>query len=195
MSVPGQSPFSGVTDEMRDRAVTHLNHLVSSGALSDADWNRRVDLALGARDRVELGRALSGVARMAPAVLTPRAPGQATPVENVGGGLVNLSGLVSSFVGPAIVKTVTKPGSKIWWEAGRAMSLQLTFVAVALVASVLSWIFGIGQLMFLAWAAWAGATIWASVRAFNGKPSTGAFEPFLIARPQKPDAPTLGINR
>ncbi|NHB83731.1 hypothetical protein G7085_00800 [Tessaracoccus sp. HDW20] len=69
------------------------------------------------------------------------------------------------------------------------MSLQLTFLAIGVALTVVGWITGIGQLAFLAWAAWFGATIWASVRAFNGKPSTGVAEPFLLARPHLPVQP------
>ncbi len=192
MSVPGQSPLSGVTDQMRDRAVAHLQAMYANNSINERELDRRLDLALGARDRLELNRSLAGLARLAPVVLTPRAPGQASPVENVGSGLVHLSALVSSFIGPAIVKAATKPGSHLWWEAGRAMSLQLTFLVVGIVASVLSWITGLDFLMFLAWAAWAGSTIWASVRAFNGQKSTGRLEPALIARPQ---IPRPGITR
>lgn len=195
MSVPGQSPFIGITEEMRDRAIAHLNDLYARNVINEAELDSRLDKALGARDRVELGRSLQGLARMAPAMLTPRAPGQAAPAENVGAGLVNLSGLATSFVGPAIVKAAAKPGSRMWWEAGRALSLQVTFLALGLVLAVLGWVLGISGLTFLAWAAWAGATIWSSVRAFNGKPSTGGFEPYLLARPKLPDAGAPGITR
>lgn len=195
MSVPGQSPFGGVTDEMRDRAVAHLTDLYARNLIGESELDSRLDKVLGARDRVELGRSLQGLARMAPAMLTPRAPGQATPAENVGAGLVNLSGLVTSFVGPAIVRTASKPGSRMWWEAGRALSLQVTFLALGLVLAVLSFVLGLNGLMFIAWAAWAGSTIWSSVRAFNGKPSTGAVEPFLLARPKLPDAGAHRITR
>ncbi|AQP46955.1 hypothetical protein BW730_04885 [Tessaracoccus aquimaris] len=195
MSVPGQSPFNGVSDELRDRAVAHLSAMYGNGTINETELDRRLGLALGARDRIELGRSLAGLARMAPAVLTPKTPGGATPVENVGAGLVQLSGLATSFVGPAIVKAATKPGSRLWWEAGRAMSLQLTFLAIGLALTVLGWMFHVEALVFLAWAAWWGSTIWASVRAFNGKRSTGNVEPFLLARPKLPGSTTPGITR
>lgn len=193
MSVPGQSPF-GITEEMRDRAVSHLGDLYARNVIGEAEFNRRLDTVFAARDRVELGRSLQGLARMAPAMLRPTAPGQASPAENVGGGLVALSGLVTSFVGPAIVKAATKPGSRMWWEAGRSLSLQVTFLALGLTLALLSWITGIGGLAFLGWLAWAGGTTWASVRAFNGRSSTGALEPFLLARPTLPSSGP-GITR
>lgn len=181
----------GVTEQMRDRAVAHLQAMYANNSINEKELDRRLDLALGARDRIELNRSMAGLARLAPVLLTPKAPGEATPAENVGAGLVHLSGLMTSFVGPAIVKTTTRPGSRLWWEAGRAMSLQLTFLVIGLVASVAGWLLGLDFLVFAAWAAWAGGTIWASVRAFNGQKSTGSLEPLLLARPATPPAPQL----
>lgn len=171
---------------MRDRAVAHLQAMYANNSINEKELDRRLDLALGARDRVELNRSLAGLARLAPALLTPQAPGQATPAENVGAGLVHLSGLMASFIAPAILKATTRPGSRLWWEAGRAMSLQLTFLVMGLVAAMASWLLGLDFLGFAAWAVWAGGTIWASVRAFNGQKSTGAIEPMLLARPTAP---------
>lgn len=193
MSVPGQHQF-GITDDMRERAISHLSELYARNAIDESEFNRRLDTVFAARDRIELGRSLQGLARMAPAMLRPVAPGQASPAENVGGGLVALSGLATSFVGPAIVKAATKPGSRMWWEAGRALSLQVSFLALGVALAVLSWITGIGGLAVLGWLAWAGGTIWASVRAFNGRSSTGSLEPFLLARPKLPSSGP-GITR
>ena len=188
MTVPGQPSFSGITDEMRDRAISHLTDLYAKNLISEAELDRRLDRVLNAQDRAALGRSLQGLARIAPALLTPRAPGEATPAENVGSGLVTLSGLVTSFVGPAIVKASSRPGSRMWWQAARALSLQVTLLTIGIVLAVVSMISGVGSLMFLGWAIWVAATVWSTVRAFNGKSSTGMVEPFLIAKPQLPSA-------
>lgn len=193
MSLPNNQPF-GISDEQRDRAVAHLSSLYANGTINEAELDRRLDQALGARDRVELNRSLQGLARIAPAVLTPRAPGQAAPAENVAAGMVHLSGLLTSFVVPAIVKAVATPGSRTWWEAARAMSLQLTAAVVGVIAMMVTVIFG-GNLMFFAWAAWLASTIWASVRAFNGKSGTGVAEPLLLGRPKPPRAGIGGPTR
>ena len=184
-----------ITDQQRDRAVELLQNAYASGQLSEPELDRRLDQALGAIDKVSLNRALLGVARVAPAVLTPRAKGEPSPAESVGAGLVHLSGLATSFVGPAIVKTISPPGSRTWLEAARAMSLQITAAAFGVAALMLSILLDAGWLFALAWAAWLGATIWASVRAFHGKSGTGLAEPFLLAKPQQPVTGQLGPRR
>ena len=180
--------FPGVTDQQRDRAVSHLSACYADRSIDEAELDRRLDLALGARDRVELNRSLQGLARIAPAVLTPPRPGTPAPAENLGAGLTHLSGLFTWFIGPAVVKAASRPGSRIWWEASRALSLQLTAGALAAAALVLGVVFGVEELLFLGWLAWFAGTIWASVRAFNGKSGTGKVEPFLLARPERPRA-------
>ena len=64
------------------------------------------------------------------------------------------SGLFTSFVGPAIVKASTRPGSALWWEASRALSLQLTALVAGVAALILSEILGLGGIMFIGWLAW-----------------------------------------
>ena len=182
-----------VTDEQRDRAVSHLQAAYATGALDEAEFDRRLDTAFAARDRAELNRCLQGLARVAPAVqvLPPalRRPGQPTSSENLGAGLAHLSGLFTWAIGPAIAKSVATPGSKVWWEASRALSFQLTAAIVGLVGLGFAMVFDVGGLLFLAWAAWFFGTIIASVRAFNGKPGLGSFERFMVHREQ----PRLGI--
>lgn len=178
--------FPGVTDQQRDRAVDHLQACYADRSIDEAELDRRLDLALNARDRVELNRSLVGLARIAPAVLTRPRPGQPAPAENLGAGLTQLSGLFTWFLGPVVVKAVATPGSRVWWEASRALSLQLTAAAVAAAAFLLGIVFGAEGFMFLAWLAWFGGTIWASVRAFNGQSGTGRLEPFLLARSNRP---------
>lgn len=183
--------FPGVSDQQRERAVGHLQACYANGSIAEDELDRRLDLALGARDRVELNRSLQGLARIAPAVLTSPRPGQPAPSENVGAGLTQLSGLFTWFLGPAIVKAASRPGSRVWWEASRALSLQLTAGAAAAAGLVLAIVLGAEGLLFLGWLAWFVGTIWASLRAFNGKSGTGKVQPFLLARPQPP-RPMLG---
>lgn len=178
--------FSGVTDQQRDRAVSHLQASYAESVIDEAELDRRLDLALGARDRVELNRSLQGLARIAPAVLAPARPGQPAPAENLGAGLTHLSGLFTWFIGPAVVKAASVPGSRTWWEASRALSLQLTAGLVGVVSFVAAVVFGLDGLLLAAWAAWFVGTVWASVRAFNGKSGTGHAEAFMVSRPQRP---------
>ena len=194
MSLPYQPP-NVISDDQRERAVNHLQAQYANGTIGEAELDRRLDLALNAHDRVQLNRSLLGLARIAPAMLRPTAPGQPNPAENVGGGLVQLSGLFTSFVGPAIVKASTRPGSALWGEASRALSLQLTALTAAVAALILSQLLGFGGLMFIGWLAWLTATIWAGVRAFNGQPGTAPFEGLLLFRPKSSDARQLANTR
>ncbi len=192
-----QQPFhpGAITEQQRERAISHLQSLYANGTLGEGQFNQRLDLAFAARDRAELSRALQGLARIAPVALTRPAPGQPTPAENVAGGLTHLSGLVTSFIGPAIVRALATPGSKLWWESSRAFSLQLTAFALGVAALVLTTILGFGGgIMTLGWLAWVGATVFASVRAFNGRPGTDGFGHLLLARPKAPQA-SLGYTR
>ena len=92
----------------------------------------------------------------------------------------------ASFVGPAVIKAVATPGSRVWWEAARALSLQVTLIVAGFAAMVASVVLGLSELMGLVWLVWFAATLTASVRAFNGQSGTGRFERVLLARPQAP---------
>ncbi|MHA6511959.1 DUF1707 domain-containing protein [Tessaracoccus sp. Z1128] len=186
MSAFPQHPTTHVTEAARDRAVAHLQACYAQGQLDERELDRRLDQALGARDRAELNRSLAGLARIAPAPLRPAAPGQPSPVDNVGAGLVQLSGLFTSFVGPAVVKAVATPGSRVWWEAARALSLQVTMMVAGFAALVIGLVLGFEGLMGLVWLAWFAATLAATVRAFNGQSGTGRFERVLLAKPTAP---------
>lgn len=192
---PQQFVNGPLTEQQRERSIAHLQSLYANGTLSEAELDRRLGLAFAARDRMELNVALQGLARISPVALTRPAPGQPTGAENVAAGLVHLSGLFTSFLAPVIIRAVATPGSRVWWEASRAFSLQLTAFVVGAAAMILTAVLGLGGgLMGLGWLAWVGATIWAAVRAFNGQSGTGAAQPFLLARPQAP-RPTLGYTR
>lgn len=186
MSAYPQYPNNHLSEAARDRAVAHLQACYATGQLNEADLDRRLDQALRARDRAELNRALVGLARIAPAPLRAPAPGLPSPADNVGAGMAHLSGLFTSFVGPAVIKAVATPGSRVWWEAARALSLQVTLIVAGFAAMVASVVLGLSELMGLVWLVWFAATLTASVRAFNGQSGTGRFERVLLARPQAP---------
>lgn len=186
MSAYPQHPSTHISEAARDRAVAHLQACYAQGQLNEAELDRRLDQALGARDRAELNRSLVGLARVAPAALRPAAPGLPSPADNVGAGLTQLSGLFTSFVGPAVVKAVATPGTRLWWEAARALSLQVTMIVAGLVAMVVGLVLGLSELVGLVWFVWFAGTLAASVRAFNGQPGTGRFERVLLARPKPP---------
>ena len=185
MSTTGHTFSNPVTDEQRDRAIAHLQAAYANGTLNESEFERRLDAAFGARDRVELNRTLLGLARIAPQAFLPARPGQPAPADNAAAGLTHLAGLFTGPIVPAVVRAVATPGSRTSVEAGRALSFQVTALVIGLVSFVVGGlILESGGLMFLAWALWFFGTITAGVRAFNGKSSLGVFERFTLIKQQ-----------
>ncbi len=187
MSAYPQYPNNHLSEAARDRAVAHLQACYATGQLNEADLDRRLDQALRARDRAELNRALVGLARIAPAPLRAPAPGLPSPADNVGAGMAHLSGLFTSFVGPAVIKAVATPGSRVWWEAARALSLQVTMIVAGFAAMVVGLVLGLSRASW-GWCGWCGSPL-RSPRASEpstGSQGTGRFERVLLARPQAP---------
>lgn len=183
-------PPNQVTDLQRDRAVDYLQQAYAKGVLDEAQFEDRLAQALTARTRMELNSSLRGIARVAvPGTSLAPAPTAlpAVPqrVQNVGAGLVHLLGIPTSFVGPAIVKAASPQGSRVWWEAGRAMSWQLTSVLLMIATVTISLLLGYELPIFLGWLAWLGASAVFAVRAFNGDDSTGTIGRVLPFRPRE----------
>ena len=184
-----------VSDEQRDRAVDYLQQAYASGAIEADTFEERLGEALSATTRAELNRSLRDVARVAAPLLAKRPPvathpsvGQAVSrAENVGAGLVHLSGLPTVFIGPAIAKALATPGSRLWWEAGRAMSFQLTSMIVGVVMIAIAGFTGIGgSFVGLAYLLYVVLALIFSARAFSGEISTGRLAEALPFKPQDP---------
>ncbi|MCC2592780.1 DUF1707 and DUF4870 domain-containing protein [Tessaracoccus sp. OS52] len=181
-----------VTDAQRDRAVDYLQRAYANGALEAEEFDERLSQALTASTRSELNSSLRGIARIAetPSMAMAPAPVAMPPVpvgvQNVGSGLVHLAGLPTGFIGPAIVKAAATPGSRLWWEASRAMSWQISsllgFIAVVIGSIVLD----MAAPIFLAGLAWFVGTVVFSVRAFNGEDSTGRLGHLMLFGPKAP---------
>lgn len=181
------NPLTCQIDEMqRDRSVSHLQSLYAQGVMDEEELDRRLNLALEAGSPAELNRSLQGLVRMTPAVLARPRPGIPAPAENIAAGFVHLSAFLGSFLWPAIVKSVSKPGSRLWWEAGRALSLQLALGGIGIVAFILSGVLGALEIFGAACLLWLVATVLASVRAFNGQASTGWLGEFFPMKPRDP---------
>lgn len=178
-----------ITDQQRERAVDYLQQAYAQGALDEVTFDERLAQALTARTRGELNMSLRGIARiagtstaLAPApVALPVVPDR---VQNVAAGFVHLLGIPTGFIGPAIVKALAPQGSRLWWEAGRAMSWQITslLLAVAVIASSL--LLGLELPILLGWLAWLATSAVFAVRAFNGQDSSGALGRVLPFRPR-----------
>ncbi|MGV8845468.1 DUF1707 and DUF4870 domain-containing protein [Tessaracoccus sp.] len=187
-------PGSQVTEVQRDRAVEYLQHAFATGIIDTDGFEERVATALTATSRMELNSCLRGIARVAePSTALGRAPmarsQAATSAENVGAGFTHLSGFIFPFfLGPVIVKAVARPGSRLWMEAGRALSFQLTALTTVLVLGALMSILNIGgSLLVLGSIGWLITTTLLAVRAFQGLNSTSGIERFLPFKPPRED--------
>ncbi len=181
---------SQVTDVQRDRAVEYLQQAFATGAIDAEIFEDRLATALTSSTRGELNSSLRGIARVAshPDNLVP-APFARPPVvnsaENIGAGFTHLSGFIFPFfLGPVIVKAVARPGSRMWLEAGRALSFQLTAITTAIVLLTVMGILGLeGPLFFLGVVGWLISTTLLAVRAFQGLNSTSGIERLLPFKP------------
>lgn len=181
-----------VTDPQRDRAVDYLQQAYAAGALDEDAFDDRLAQALTASNRSELNASLRGIARIASAstgTLVP-APLAKPPVHqgvhNVGAGLVHLAGIPTGFIAPAITKAASVPGTRIWWEASRALSWQVTAMFAMMAAVLGAIVLGTGELVLLGGLAWFIGTLVFSIRAFNGDDSTGALGRLMLFRPEQP---------
>lgn len=186
-----------VTDAQRDTAVKQLSRSYGEGAIDEAELDRRLGLALGARTRADLNQSLAGLVRIRPAgtELQPRIhTGSREPAgtqnENLGSGLVHLSGLAGFFLVPAMVKAVSQPGSRVWWEASRAMGFQLStlvYGAATLAAAMILPGGGFWWTLFgLGWVAWFVLTLVGSAKAFSGQQSFPQLERYMVVKPKHP---------
>lgn len=190
---PDPTLGSQVTDVQRDRAVEYLQQAFATGAIGAETFENRLATALTSSTRAELNSSLRGIARVAShpdhrGATAPYARHQVvSSAENVGAGFAHLSGFVFPFfLGPVIVKAVAKPGSRLWLEAGRALSFQLTAITTALVLLTVMAILNVGStLFFLGVVGWMISTTLLAVRAFQGQNSTAAIERLLPFKPPR----------
>lgn len=186
---PDPTLGSQVTDVQRDRAVEYLQQAFATGAIDADVFEDRLATALTSSTRSELNSSLRGIARVAshPATAPFARPQVVNSAENIGAGFTHLSGFIFPFfLGPVIVKAVAKPGSRLWLEAGRALSFQLTAITTALVLMTVMAILGVGStLFFLGIVGWLISTTLLAVRAFQGLNSTSGIERLLPFKPPR----------
>ncbi len=185
-------PINNVTEVQRDRAVDYLQHAFANGIIDSEAFEQRVATALTASSRIELNSSLRGIARVVDAsnqmAMAPTArPQVVDSAQNVGAGFTHLSGyLFPFFLGPVIVKAVARPGSRLWLEAGRALSFQLTAISVALVLATVMGVFGFGEtLFFFGVIGWLLTTTILAIRAFQGQNSTAGIERLMPFKPPR----------
>lgn len=191
---PDPTLGSQVTEVQRDRAVEYLQQAFATGAIGAETFEDRLATALTASTRAELNSSLRGIARVVSALDRVAAAPTARPqvvssAENLAAGFTHLSGFIFPFfLGPVIVKAVARPGSRLWFEAGRALSFQLTALTTALVlGTVLSILSTGGTVFFLGIVGWLITTTLLAVRAFQGLNSTSGIERMLPFKPPRED--------
>lgn len=155
-----------VTAEQRDRAADYLKAAYAEGRISEAEFDRRIGLVLGAATRKDLNDAFYGLVEPsgAPSAGWSTASGSnpyAAPYENgpfgaigsslasatqglpalqessAGGALAHFSGLFTSVVGPGIGYAVSRRGSVARKESAKAFNFQLIALIGLVVGGVL----------------------------------------------------------
>lgn len=136
-----------VSHAERDQAVDALQNAFAEGRIDHAELDRRIEGALGARNRADLAQVLHGLpvaqpyqARVAPPVM-PGAVPQAVPDGEAR--LLSLvahwSGFFTLFVGPAIIAfTAGKNSRFVREQALEATNFQLTFLGAILALAVVT---------------------------------------------------------
>lgn len=174
-----------VSDAERDEAVTTIQVAYADGRIDEMVLERHLDLALGARTRVELLQALEGIRRPEPQVgWRERATWQpptalATTARHLpaGGmdrhtahGLTHLSALPFSILGPGAVWLWSSPGTDLRREAAKAVNFQAIILAASLAAGLAGLILNVGWLSSIVGLAWFILTVVSGVKAFRGEP-------------------------
>lgn len=181
-----------VTAEQRDRAADYLKAAYSEGRISEAEFDRRIGLVLGAATRKDLNDAFYGLVEVPSSrpydagsyegsygsnwygsSLSPTS--QYYPARrqgSAGGALAHFSGLFTSVVGPGIGYAVSSPGSVARKESAKAFNFQLVALIAVVIGSTLNAITHahlLGFLLGLGWVAWVVLSIIGGVKAAHGE--------------------------
>lgn len=172
-----------VSDQERNDAIAAIQAAYADGRLDESNLERRLDLAFGARTRLELNQSLEGLVR--PRLQTPFQvpsmpaihPGFAASalqhtrhVEGPVAGLTHLSALPFGPFGPAAVWLFSGAGTPVKREAAKALNFQVISFALFVVLGLASNIFGgLGFLAGIWGFAWFLLTVVSGVKAWKGE--------------------------
>ncbi|GAB3924352.1 hypothetical protein GCM10011575_03300 [Microlunatus endophyticus] len=183
-----------VTAEQRDRAADYLKAAYAEGRISEAEFDRRIGLVLGAATRKDLNDAFYGLVE--PSAQATGAP-YAAPFGNTAGGygdpgpfrsygsslsqaaqnfpalqqgsaggaLAHFSGLFTSVLGPGIGYAASRPGSVARKESAKAFNFQLIALIALVVGGALQGISHSGLVGFLVGLGWVA---WAVLTIVGG---------------------------
>lgn len=148
-----------VGHEERERAVSMLQDAYSEGRIDKAELDQRIESALAARTRSDLAAALRGLPLAGGAGIgvgvgmpqpRPTVTGTVASLDRSWGMVGHGLGIVTSFVGPAVVAaTKGKTSPYIRQQAMEAVNFQLTvigaYIALGIVTAVT---FGVASFLF-----------------------------------------------
>lgn len=168
-----------VSETERERVVAYLQEAYAAGHLDSAAFDERMGRALVARTRGELNPTFRGIhlQPLSSAAVAAR-PGELPNGIRGGAALTHLSGVFTSFVGPAIVFGAADPGP-LRAEAAKALAFQLMIVAMFVISGFAFfllpnwlWLYPLQMIAILGigglWLVGSGA---AALRALMGRPA------------------------
>lgn len=158
----------------RDGVAERLGHAFADGRLDEAEFDRRMHLAMTARTQADLAPLLEDLPEGAPLAPPPGAPELPQPYGNdrTLGALCHLSALFASFVGPLVLfLTVGRDSAFVRDQAAEALNFQITFLlanAALVVATVMT--LGIAALLYIPLGiGWLALVLVGSVTPMLGK--------------------------
>lgn len=147
----------------REPVVEQIKDAYAQGRLDKAEFDQRLNEALSARTRAELGVALRDLPGDMPPPTPMRSPmPTAVPAinERVWGALGHLAGIVTSFLGPLVLYVLTdRRLAHAREQLAEAVNFQLTLLLVTIVT------FGVGGIVYAV--AWV-VSIVAAAQALSG---------------------------
>lgn len=171
-----------VSDQERNAAITVIQAAYADGRLDEPNLERRLDLALNARTRLELNQCLEGLggnrpqspfATPTPPVLHPGFSGafavSRTHGEGPVAGLTHLSALPFGPFGPGAVWLFSGQGTAVKREAAKALNFQVIAWVIGAVLGIAAGIFNLGFLAGIWGFAWFALTVVSGVKAWKGE--------------------------
>lgn len=169
-----------VSDEDRNAAVTTIQAAYAEGRLDEPNLERRLDLALNARTRLELDQALDGLARPRPQIpfSAPAMPlvhqtltssALRRHADGPASGLTHLSALPFGPFGPGAVWLFAGQGTAVKREAAKALNFQVIAWVIGAVLGVTAFVLNTGFFAGIWGLAWFVLTVASGVKAWQGE--------------------------
>lgn len=171
-----------VSDQERNAAITAIQAAYADGHLDEPNLERRLELALDARTRLELNQCLEGLgstrlqspfAPARPPVIHPGFTDSSTVSRSHGegtvAGLTHLSALPFGPFGPGAVWLFSGEGTAVKREAAKALNFQVIAWVLGAVLGIAAGIFHLGFLAGIWGITWFVLTVVSGVKAWQGE--------------------------